>query len=323
LIDAAAAPALVRENAIPAPGVGNLVFEPCVLDFGTYSGSLNVTLCNSRTSDLDWQATQFLESTLNPGDMLDNSVLISDFSGLIPAGGTQAISLEVDRSPVTADGNHVFAVVFEVLGEASPAYLYGTFVKADTAAPTMSGPMIVAAFIENDVGELVLSGYEYSDTTFSEFAFEALVGANEVIACSGENGNAGIDAGDYLGVFPNPVNVVAGNVTPGVDININEIIDLSLSPAAIPQATEAAPWRSSLEEVARRRAHWRLLTVVTAVVAAPATCPREAGAVMTCAVRLSLCLSLRGVGRIPGRTTPFLTAAEQLREQLRRQDIAL
>ncbi len=254
LIDAAAALALVRDNAIPAPGVGDLVFEPGVLDFGTYSGSLNVTMHNSGGSPLAWEATQFLESTLNPGDMLDYSVLISDFSGTIPAGGSQVVSLSVDRSLVTADGNYDFAVVFEVVGEASPAYLYGTFIKTNTAAPSLNGPMIVAAFAEDDTGELVLSGYAFSDSFFSEFAFEALAGANEVIAWSDENGNAEIDAGDYLGVFPNLVNVIGGDVTSGVEININEIISLSMSPAAAPHPAEQERWRGALEELARRRA---------------------------------------------------------------------
>ena len=254
LIDAAAALALVRDNAVPAPGVGDLVFEPGVLDFGTYSGSLNVTLRNSGGSPLVWEATQFVASTLNPGDMLDYSVLISDFSGTIPAGGSQSVSLSVDRSLVTADGNYVFAVVFEVVGEASPAYLYGTFIKTSTAAPSLNGPMIVAAFTENDTGELVLSGYAFSDSFFSEFAFDALAGANEVIAWSDENGNAEIDAGDYLGVFPNLVHVIAGDVTSGVDININEIIHLSMSPAAVPHLAEQERWRDALEELAQRRA---------------------------------------------------------------------
>ena len=254
LIDAAAALALVRDNTIPAPGIGDLVFEPGVLDFGTYSGSLNVNLRNTGGSPLTWEATQFMQSTLNPGDMLDFSVLISDFSGTIPAGGSQAVGLSVDRSLVTADGNYVFAVVFEVVGEASPAYLYGTFIKADMAAPSLSGPMIVAAFVESDTGELALSGYAFSDSFFSEFAFEALAGANEVIAWSDENGNAEIDAGDYLGVFPNLVNVIADDVTSDVDININEIIPLSMSPVAVPHLAEHQRWRSGLEEIARRRA---------------------------------------------------------------------
>jgi serine protease len=253
LIDAAAALALIRDETIPTPGVGQLVFEPGVLDFGTASGSLDVTLRNAGGSTLAWEATQFLASTQNPGDMPDHSVLISDVSGTIPAGGAHVVSLAVDRDLVTAEGAYEFAVVFEVFGEAAPALLYASFIKADTAAPSLNGPTIVAAYVENDIGELTLSGYVYSDTFISAFAFEALAGANEVIAWSDENGNGAIDAGDYLGVFPGRVTVIAGEVTSGVAISIDEIVHLSSSPTASAHAAAHEPWRVTLEELARRR----------------------------------------------------------------------
>jgi hypothetical protein len=178
--------------------------------------------------------------------------VISPVSGTIPAGGTQGVSLEVDRSLVTAGGDYAFAVVFEVQGEATPAYLHATFVKADTVAPSPTGPLLVAAFTEDDDGERVLSGSAYDDTFFSEFAFASLAGANEVIAWSDENGNAEIDAGDYLGAFPTRVDVVAGGVTSGIDIRIDEIIDLGGSLAA--QTAERPSWWRVMEELARGRA---------------------------------------------------------------------
>jgi len=254
LIDAAAALALVRDNAIPTPGGRELVFEPGILDFGTDAGSFDVTLRNTGATALEWQVTQFVASTDNPGDMLDYSVVLSDLSGTIPAGGSRVLSLSVDRSLVTADGSYDFAVVFEVVGESSPAYLYGSFIKADAAAPPLDGPIVVYAYVENDEGELVLSGYVYVDATASEFAFDALAGANQVIAWSDENGNEEIDAGDYLGVFPDLVNVIAGDVAAGVDITIDVVAELSLSPVAATGSAEEAPWRTSLEELARRRA---------------------------------------------------------------------
>ena len=100
-----------------------------------------------------------------------------------------------------------------------------------------------------------MTGLRASGDRFSEFAFEALAGANEVIAWTDENGNAVIDAGDYLGVFPNLVDVIAGDVTSGVDINIDEVIRLSMSPEAVPHPAEHVRWRAALEELARRRAN--------------------------------------------------------------------
>jgi serine protease len=74
LIDAAAALALVRDDEVPTPGVGDLAFEPGALDFGTFTASLDVTLRNTGASPLSGRRRSSSSRSLNPGDMLDLSV---------------------------------------------------------------------------------------------------------------------------------------------------------------------------------------------------------------------------------------------------------
>jgi len=137
--------------------------------------------------------------------------------------------------------------------------------------------MIVAARTEHDTGQPVLSGYAFPDSCCSAFAFDAPTGGNEAIARSDENGNAEIDAGDDLGVFCTLVHVIAGDVTCGVDITIDEIIRPSTSPRAVRQAAAQERWLGALNELARTRANGRGLTVESAVVGATSS-PTGAGA---------------------------------------------
>ena len=228
LIDAAAALALVRDHAIPPPGSGDLSFEPGALDFGARSVSLGVTLRNVGTTDLTWRASAFEPSTGNPSPLPADTLVISADSGTIPASESQLVTLSLDRDLVSDDGTYTFTVPFEVDGSEDVAYLHVSFIQSTGGGPQLSGPMVVAAFIEDERGELVVSGFVSADTAFSEYSFEALPGANEVIAWSDENDNGLIDAGDYLGVFPGLVQVVAGEAATGVDIDVDQVLDLGL-----------------------------------------------------------------------------------------------
>jgi hypothetical protein len=185
--------------------------------------------------------------------MLDFSVVISSFGGTIPASSSQVISLAIDRSLVTADGNYSFAIVFEIPSQGTAAPLYGTFIKADTSSPTLRGPTIVAAFAEDALGDLFMSGFTVSDTFISGFEFEALPGATQVLAWTDENGNLEVDAGDYLGVFPDIVNVVANQTTRNVNLNIIEIIDLGAAAATTANHTDYGRWIRTIEELAREQ----------------------------------------------------------------------
>jgi hypothetical protein len=110
---------------------------------------------------------------------------------------------------------------------------------------------VVAAFTEDGDGELIVSGFTTSETFFSTFEFEALTGTHMVVAWSDENDNEEIDAGDYLGVFPEFVLLGADEAISGVDINIIQVIDLGMTRPAGVGKDDFEHWRGALEEWVR------------------------------------------------------------------------
>lgn len=253
LIDAAAALALVRDDAIPESGAGDLVLDPGLLDFGTRSVSLGVTLRNTGTTDLTWRATALESSAGNPAPLPSDALLISADSGTISASASQLVTLSLARDLVSEDGTYTLTVPFEVDGSDDVAYLHVSFIQATGASPQLTGPMVVAAFIEDERGELVVSGSVSADTAFSEYSFEALPGANEVIAWSDENDNGLIDAGDYLGVFPGLVQLVAGGAATGVDIDVDQVVDLGLAPRRDVSLFQGEAWHGLLQQLSVAR----------------------------------------------------------------------
>lgn len=246
LIDAAAAVALVDAGTIPQPGPGTLVFDPPTLDFGTHEGALTVALRNDGPAAVTWEIVAFAAASGNPGTMLTGSVLASAVNGSVPAGGVGSVDITIDRAFVTADGAYAFSLMFEVGGAADA--LQGSFVKASQAPVLPSGPTIVAAFVDDAFGNPVESGYVSDDGFFDTFTFAAKAGANEVIAWVDQDDDLEIDEGDFLGVYPGPVGVAAGQVTSGVGVELERLVAFggSRDPAA------AEPWRAVLEELRRR-----------------------------------------------------------------------
>lgn len=248
LIDAAAALALVYGGNIPEPEVGELAFGPSFLDFGTYEGALTVTLRNRGSSPVAWEAPTFRVAPENPSELPDYTVVLSNLSGTVPAGGTSTLDVEIDRSLVPVQGSYGFAIALEASGQ--EVLLYGSFVVADTTGPTLQGPMIVAAFIEDATGELATSGFEERDTFFSDYSFIALPGSNWVAAWSDENDNYEIDEGDFLGVYQDVVQLAGGAMVSGVNFGIERVLELDA--AGIPAGQEAARELRELLEDARR-----------------------------------------------------------------------
>ena len=225
IIDAAAALERVRDDAIPVPGVGSLVFDPGRLDFGTYDGALPVTLRNVGTGSLRWRATRFFDAPDNPSVLPDFAVEISEAEGEIAAGGSQMVTFSIDRSLVSGTGSYRFSVEFVVDGDA--VLLPGTFVIAEAGPPILRGPMLVAAFLEGERGALLDSGFQRERRAFERYRFGALAGDNWVVAWSDENDNGVVDAGDYVGVYPAPVRVLPDQTVSGVDIVMRQAVTYS------------------------------------------------------------------------------------------------
>ena len=235
LIDAEAALVMVRDGTIPVPGTDVLEFEPSVLDFGASSEILGLTLRNSGAASIDWVIDRAVPADGNSGVMLEGSVLMDPLGGTIGPGATQVVDVAIDRALVTEDGAYAFRLVFDVEGEEVEVSV--RFVKGDVGMPALSGPLLVAAFVQGDGGEWVESGFQLEASFFSAYSFTALAGDNLVIAWSDENGNLEIDAGDYIGVYPDLVSLVPDATVAGVDIALERVVTV-----------DEAAWREGLPE---------------------------------------------------------------------------
>lgn len=227
LIDAFAALQALDEGAVtPPPGEAVLSFEPNPLDFGAAEVELELRLANDGDANLNWQINHFESAPDNPSDLPDGAIYLPEGalgSGMLAVGQSVATSLGVDRSLVAIDGLYQLALIFEVDG--APLELTVRFSKAASETASLTGPMIVSAFIEDESGELAVSGALISDGVITDYRFEALTGNNIVAAWSDENDNTTVDEGDYFGVYPATVAVTPGNEVLGIDITVERVID--------------------------------------------------------------------------------------------------
>ncbi len=252
LVDAAAALAMVRDGTIPVPGTEALEFEPSALDFGASSEILSLRLRNTGAATVDWVIDRAVPAAGNPGDLEDGSVLMDPLAGSIAPGASQDVEVGIDRSLVTADGAYAFRLVFDVEGEEVEVTV--RFVKGVVDTPSLSGPMIVAAFVEGDDGAWIESGFQFETSFFSTYSFTALAGDNLVIAWSDENGSLEIDAGDYIGVYPDLVSLAPDATVAGIDIALERVVtfDETAWPEGLPEGADWAELRAALAAAAAR-----------------------------------------------------------------------
>ena len=227
LIDAAAALEMLQAGTVPTIGGGAVAFSPNPLDYGSAQEVLTIRLTNTGAAAVSWSIEAFTEHPDNPGTMEDGAVFLPDGaagSGVISAGASASTALGIDRSRVTADGAYQFALLFDVDG--TEQQLTVRFRTGATTAPDLRGPMIVAAFIEDGAGDFVLSGFQEGDSFFADYGFAVESGANFVIAWVDENDNLEIDAGDFIGIYPEVVPVTPGAHLSGIDFAIERVVEV-------------------------------------------------------------------------------------------------
>lgn len=230
LIDASLAVQSVRDGVIPPPATGGtaLQFTPGLLDLGSSTEIVSFQLTNTSSDSVNWKLEEYAFASDNPGDELDEGALYipygsSSFGTLAP-GASETTRIGVDRTKALPDSNYQLALVFELEGaEAQLLELRFRTLPARESGPT--GPMIVAAFVQDSSGELQPSGSIERAGVVTEFRFDALPGDNIVAAWSDENANNIVDAGDYFGTHPFTVNVTAGSETRGVQVPLAKMID--------------------------------------------------------------------------------------------------
>lgn len=204
LIDAAKALEYTDDGEIPVPPGASLAFTPTVLDFGAGIDRVDFELTNVSGTTLTWELSFYQEAGDNPGDMLPGAFTIpagSPSAGTLTPGASATTAIVIDRDELTADGSYQIELIFEIDGGVDEELLLMRFSKTTTVTPTLSGPMIVAAYIEDEFGQLITSGHQSSDEAIHTFDFEVLPGFNVIAAWSDKNHNGVLDEGDLFGVY--------------------------------------------------------------------------------------------------------------------------
>jgi serine protease len=231
LIDAAAALAALQQNEVPNPGGGLLAISPNPLDFGADQPALDLTLANGGDAAVSWAFDGYDPSPDDPGEMADGTVTASALFGTIPARSSAIVTLSLDRSRVTADGAYQFTLY--VLVDDVERTVTVRFRAGAAPSANPQGPTIVAAFLIDEAEDFVLSGFQEASVFFTAYGFDVRPGSNVVIAWIDENEDGEIDAGDYIGIYPSDVAVVAGQALAGIDFVVERVVDLGVWQGAV------------------------------------------------------------------------------------------
>ncbi|MCW5819770.1 MAG: S8 family peptidase [Trueperaceae bacterium] len=212
LIDAAAALAYVRDGTV-TPIVGDLAFDPAVLDFGSSVDVVTFKVTNTGGTAVAWTLYGFLDADDNPAEVPggDGGALYMvsgyPYSGTLAPGASVITALEVDRDALTAPGQYQVRLLFTVDGVdyvGPPA----RFTKLPDAA-AVTGPTTVEANIAVS-GQWVLSGGQQSGGLLTSYDFRAAPGLTIVGAWIDVHANSTLDTGDYVGFHEQLVAVEAG-----------------------------------------------------------------------------------------------------------------
>src|SRR5690606_38534137 len=218
---AALALQFIADDELPVDGA--LAFQPTTLNLGRTADQANYTITNVTASTITWTMDEYIDAIDNPAMVVDGSVFTSSKTGQLAPGASQQLTLSIDRELLSEDGFYRIWLVFEVPGE--PEQLYQVrFQRSGASAPSLKGPMIVAAFQQDALGNLVTSGEQQSANAFSSFDFQVEPGMNLLGAWSDEDDDGLVNAGDYIGFADDFVNVPAGGHASGLTLRIDPVI---------------------------------------------------------------------------------------------------
>src|SRR5690606_38310957 len=224
----------IDAGEVPDPVGAKLRFQPSTLEFGAGTVRVDFTLTNISEETIDWSLTEYMEAGDNPGLIGPDAFYIPDGSpnfGTLAPGARVATAMTVDRSELTDDGNYQIHLIFVIDGGigvgGSEELLLVRFAKTTSTVPSLAGPMLVAAYLEDESGALVTSGFQQSSSAIVNFDFEVDPGLNLLAAWSDKNDSGSVDDGDLFGYYPNWISVAPGERLTGLIVSVSPILSTS------------------------------------------------------------------------------------------------
>ncbi len=231
LIDAAAA-------LLAMAGGGStqlLTFDPSIVEFGSATSAVVVTLRNPSDDTVAWEVTGYISAPSNPGPLNPGLLMASEAAGELPPGGERAITLTIDRSAAPEAGSYRLDVAFDANGSLRELPLFFTVAGAATSGPSLAGTVVRACFetasgcdparsLETEISTAGTTA-PYAITGLERGGAYLLVGWNDL------NGNGVVDAGDLFGFHADDQFGATTVIAPA------DGIDLTLEVIATPAAT--------------------------------------------------------------------------------------
>ena len=223
LVDAALALQYISDGVVPPPNDGVLSFSPATLELGSSSEEASYTIRNVSDGPISWLLDTYLYAPDTPGASIpEDAVLTSIGSGSLGVNETQELTLYVNRDALTEGGYYRFWLQFEVAGEPDQLYQV-SFQHSILVIPTLSGPMIITAYQDDQFGDLVVTGSQESSGVLSTFDFEVESGSTLLGAWSDENDDRLVNSGDYVGFSDSYYTVAPGQLVSGLNLTLQQV----------------------------------------------------------------------------------------------------
>jgi serine protease len=237
ILNAYAAVRAVTPQGPPAAAGQTVIFNPNPVDFGNSGSQVALTLTNTTSSPVTYTISSLNWLPTNPTPFPEGAFFGDPLSATIPANSTATMTMGLDRSRLSADGDYAFEYVFDIAGQT--VNVLGRFSQG-VASGEPTGPTAVFSglidandrLIEDDEGNVVLGGVAVYDAFLSNYSFEAAVGRHFVIAWVDENRNSELDEGDFLGFYPEYVSVASAQNRNNIDFGVGLLMQLGENDAA-------------------------------------------------------------------------------------------
>ncbi|WP_428266327.1 S8 family peptidase [Haliangium sp.] len=229
LIDAQAALQALLNGELPPPvGTGNLIVSPNPVDFGNDRDQLQLSVTNNSGAIANWTVDGFEIAAGNPGTLTDSTLFVPEGSqrgGVIEEGGTFNLTIALNRQLITVPGIYTIDLLIGLNGTPERVPVRFNTLSAGSGGP--SGATIVAAVYETALGDVEIADSQVENFFFTNYRLVPPPGFYQIIAWTDDNGNGLIDNGDYIGSYPEEVQVLDGETSGGRDFDIAPVLDLN------------------------------------------------------------------------------------------------
>jgi subtilisin family serine protease len=214
----------------PLPAVGELTFNPSILDFGPVTGtaSLPLQIGNVGDAPVAWVIVDFEEAADNPVLLQDADAYQVEAlpnTGDLALNETQTVQVTIEPRAAALAGVYRLDLIFEHDEVERRVPVRFEIPGDDFVSPrerTYVGTFQVAAD-----GEITVFGLTEYVSIPDQYLVLTMGGDVRVLAWIDANADGWPDGGDFVGEYPAPVSVAGGQSLSGIDITAEPFLGTS------------------------------------------------------------------------------------------------